>query len=64
MNVKIDNVNYIFPEGCTIEKIMGRRLRSIVKLYLNGEAVDIKDCGKIILKDGDVLRSKRIQHMT
>lgn len=64
MKIKINNVDYVFPEGCTIEKILGKRLDSIIKLYLNGEVMDIKNCGKIVLKDGDVLRSKTLRYMT
>lgn len=64
MNIKVNNVDYVFPDGCTVEKILGKRLHSIIKLYLNGEVIDIKDCGKIVLKDGDILRSKTLRYMT
>ncbi len=65
MEVMINNVKHVFPEGCTLEQVIGqRRLNSIIQIRVNGEIISVDSCKDVRLKEGDRVKTKRIAHMT
>lgn len=61
MKIVLNKIEYEFPDGATIERVVGTRLiTSVSHIWVNDKPVKKSECGKYVLKDGDILRVKRI----
>lgn len=61
MKIKFRGMPYEFPEGTTVEDVITKRgMAGVWGVWVNGRAVLVKDCPRHVLREGDVVRVRRI----
>lgn len=61
MKVTMNKRQYEFPEGSTLERVIGQRLiGSVAQIWVNDEPLHRTEVRDYVLHDGDVIRVQRL----
>lgn len=61
MKIRINNRSYMFPDGCTLAKVVGeRQLNKIIAMWVNGKPVLEEEYKTKVINDGDHIKVYRL----